>query len=50
MVLFIIGFTTGCLLMAYLLLGADRWRRQGPKDASVEQAQRWQDQRPMPPF
>jgi hypothetical protein len=50
MVLFIVGFMTGGFVTAYLLLGADRWERSCPGDAVQEHAQRWRDQRPLPPF
>jgi hypothetical protein len=50
MLLFFTGFATGTLLTVYLFLGADRWDRLTPKDAVAEQADRWKDQRPLPPF
>ena len=49
---FLIGLCTGGLLTSYLFIGADRARRKMLHNASGpdDHAQRWKNQRPLPPI
>jgi len=50
MSLFIAGFATGVFVSVYLLIGADREQHASHGDSAREHADRWKDQRPLPPF
>jgi hypothetical protein len=50
MVLFMAGFATGVFVSVYLLLGTDRADRSPSGDAASEHADKWKDQRPLPPL
>jgi hypothetical protein len=50
MALFIAGLATGVFLSVYLLIGTDRHNRSPSGDAASDHADKWKDQRPLPPF
>jgi len=50
MALFIAGFATGVFVSVYLLVGTDRQGRSASGDAARDHADKWKDQRPLPPF
>jgi len=50
MALFIAGFATGVFVSVYLLIGTDRQERSGSSDAARDHANKWKDQRPLPPL
>jgi len=50
MVLFIAGFATGVFVSVYLLVGTDQQDRLPSGDAARDHADKWKDQRPLPPF
>jgi hypothetical protein len=50
MALFIAGFATGVFVSIYLLVGTDQQERSRGGDAAQDHAEKWKDQRPLPPF
>jgi hypothetical protein len=50
MALFIAGFATGVFVSIYLLVGTDGQDQSPSGDAAWDHADKWKDQRPLPPF
>jgi hypothetical protein len=50
MALFIAGFATGVFVSVYLFVGTDRQDRSRSGDAVRDHADKWKNQRPLPPL